>query len=296
MNKIRCVICLIVSLTILSLIPLSAQGDFGYGFRAGLSFSQLKGELEMDNAGNSLDEYSAATGFHIGISLAYKFTDLMGVRGEFIFSQRGTQYAYNGESYYILGLHENESIVLNGTRDMTQTITNAYIDIPISVYYKLGSLELSGGVGAGLSVGSTGGGRILFNGNSPTSGRALDEFRVDLNYNFRTNGAKQVDNSFSDIMVDGRTFNIPNRVGAYYWFEEKGKDQFKSLDYYLMGGLSYYLNQGLYLGGRIFYGLTDVDRNEYDVSLRSLDADGNYIFREDDNKNITFQVSIGFTF
>ena len=296
MRKIRCIICFIVSLSLLSLINVSAQSELGYGFRAGLSFSHLKGELEQDNSGNSLEEYTNATGFHIGINLAYKFTDLVGLRGEFVFSQRGTQYAYNGESYYILGLHQNESVVLRGTRDMTQTITNAYIDIPLSVYYKLGAIEVSGGIGAGLNVGSTGGGRILFNGKSPTSGRDLEQFRVDLNYNFRTNGAKEVDNSFADVMVDGRTFEIPDRVGAYYWFAEKDKNQFKAIDFYLVGGLSYYLNSGLYLGGRLFYGLTDEDRNEYDISLKDLDANGNYISREDMNRNITIQISIGFSF
>jgi hypothetical protein len=164
------------------------------------------------------------------------------------------------------------------------------------MYYKLGALEVSGGIGAGLNVGSTGGGRILFNGKSPTSGRDLEQFRVDLNYNFRTNGAKEIDNSFTDVMVDGRSFEIPNRVGAYYWFEEKDKNQFKPIDFYLVGGLSYYLNSGLYLGGRLFYGLTDEDRNEYDISLKELDANGNYIYRDDVNRNVTIQISIGFSF
>ena len=285
-----------MSLVAVGLVSVSAQGQLGYGFRAGLSFSTFSGDLEADQSGNDLESYGLATGFHIGVNVAYKFTDLVGLRGELNFSQRGTKYTYEGSSYYILGLHENESIVIRGNRNMTLNVTNAYVDIPLTLYYKFGPIELSGGIGAGLNIGSTGGGNIVFEGVSPTSGQSLDQFEIDLNYNYRTNGARQVENSLTDVRVDGRVFNIPDRVGAYYWFEEKEKDQIKGIDVFLVGGLSFYLNEGFYLGGRIFYGLSDVDRNEYDISLANVDSNGNYIYRDDINRNITFQVSLGFSF
>lgn len=274
---------------------LSAQAGFGYGFRAGLSFSKFNGPLETGPDGAELESYDFGSGFHIGVSTSYKFTDLVGLRGEFIFSQRGTKYSYNGPSYYVLGLHETETVLLKGNRDMELTVTNAYIDIPLSVYYKLGSLEISGGAGMGLNVGSSGGGRIVFNGSSSVTNLPVDEFRVDLNYNYKSNDARQVDPSFIDVRVDGQTLNVPNRLGAYYWYVEKDKNYFKTLDFYLMGGLSLYLNEGLYLGGRVIYGLTDQDRNEYDISHQTSNGT-DFILRDDENKIITLQVSIGFSF
>lgn len=296
MHKLLCSICLVFSLFVFGTVSLSGQSQFGYGFRAGLSFSTFSGELETGQSGNELESYGLATGFHIGVNVAYKFTDLIGLRGELNFSQRGTKYAYDGSSYYRLGLHESESVLIRGNRDMTLNMTNAYVDVPVTLYYKVGPVELSGGIGAGLNIGTTGGGNIMFDGVSPTSGQPLDPFEIDLNYNYRSNGARQVENSTTEVRVDGRVFNIPDRVGAYYWFEEKGKDQIRGIDVFLVGGLSFYLNEGFYLGGRIFYGLTDVDRNEYDISLANVNSNGEYIYREDFNRNITYQVSLGFSF
>lgn len=296
MHKLLSTICLIMGLITLGTVSLSGQSQFGYGFRAGLSFSTFSGDLETDQSGNELESYGLATGFHIGVNVAYKFTDLVGLRGELNFSQRGTKYTYEGDSYYILGLHEAESVLIRGNRDMTLNVTNAYVDVPITLYYKVGPIELSGGVGAGLSIGSTGGGNIVFEGVSPTSGQDLMPFEIDLNYNYRSDGARQVEASTTEVRVDGRIFNIPDRVGAYYWFEEKDKDLMKGIDVFLVGGLSFYLNEGFYLGGRVFYGLTDVDRNEYDISLANVSSNGDYNYREDTNRNITYQVSLGFSF
>ena len=81
----------------LLLLPvLSANGQFSYGFRAGLSYSKLVGDHEVDDAGNALDDYRFASGFHIGLSVNYAVTDLFGFRGELVFTQRGTQYRYDG--------------------------------------------------------------------------------------------------------------------------------------------------------------------------------------------------------
>lgn len=291
MNKV----IVLISFLIFCSMGLSAQGSLGYGFRAGLSYSKFKGDLEMDDQGNVLEEYNNANGFHIGVAFNYKFTDLVGLRTELLFSQRGTQYSYEGDSYYILGLHETQTLTIPGKRNMTLNVSNAYIDIPVVVYYKIGSLEISGGFGAGLNIGAAAGGKIDFEGVSPTSNKVIDPFRVDLNYNYKGDNARQVEPSFTNVVVDGRTFAVPNRVGSYYWFAEKNKTNFKTLDFFIVGGLSYYLNSGLYFGGKLFYGVTDVDNNDYDVSLYEINGT-NYVSREDKNKNITMQFSVGFSF
>ena len=42
--------------------------------------------------------------------------------------------------------------------------------------------------------------------------------------------------------------------------------------------------------------LTDVDRNEYDISYYKLDENNDYIQRADKNSDLTIQASIGFLF
>jgi hypothetical protein len=52
----------------------------------------------------------------------------------------------------------------------------------------------------------------------------------------------------------------------------------------------------VYLGGRVIYGLSDVDDDQYDIAYQSLDSSNNFIYRTDDNRNLTIQASIGFLF
>ncbi|MCB0615727.1 MAG: PorT family protein, partial [Phaeodactylibacter sp.] len=61
-------------------------------------------------------------------------------------------------------------------------------------------------------------------------------------------------------------------------------------------GLAFYLNQGLYVGLRVNYGLSDLTRTERDVSRKELDDSNNFIFREDKDRNLTLQASVGFSF
>ena len=70
MRKILCSICLALSLFVLGSGSLFGQSQFGYGFRAGLSFSTFSGDLETDQSGNELESYGLATGFHIGVNVA----------------------------------------------------------------------------------------------------------------------------------------------------------------------------------------------------------------------------------
>jgi hypothetical protein len=98
------------------------------------------------------------------------------------------------------------------------------------------------------------------------------------------------------VKIDGVTLLTPSVIGAYYDFEEKPVNQYKAFDIGLVGGLSFYLNEGLYLGGRLTYGLTDADDNRYDISLYKLGSGNSYIFRSDKNQHLTIQASIGFLF
>lgn len=273
-----------------------AQNDhIGFGFRAGASISKLDGPSEIGPNGESLEQYSNARGFHIGAAFSYKFTDLVGMRAEFIFSQRGTIYDYNGPSYYVLGRGNTYTTTIKGTRKQTLNVSNSFLDIPISVYYKFGKFEISGGVNTGILIASTAGGSTNFKGTS-TLGTPIP-FEVGLNHNYKSDKAGEASAETIDVSIDGSfPYAVPKTVMAYYEFEKKDKNWYNTFDFGLVAGASFYINEGLYLGARYVHGISDVDQNTYDVSLQSLNPDGSFIQRADVNKSRSWQFSVGFSF
>ena len=266
--------------------------SIGYGFRAGLSLARLDGPSETGPNGETLETNKMASGFHIGVQINYKFGDLMGLRSELLFSQRGTDYLYDGPSYYVLGRNTLKEITLLGTRKQSINVSNAYLDVPLSLYYRIKGFELSGGVNIGILISSAAGGSIDFEGSSPVTA----PFKINLNYNYKGDDAGEASTTTQDVNVQGQNYMVPSFIGAYYEFPEKNKDLYKTLDFGLTAGLSYFLNEGLYLGVHYVHGLGDVDRNDYDVSLRQLNTDGTFIKRADENKSRSWQFSVGFSF
>ena len=285
---------LVFFLVISSLLPAMAQyEEVGLGFKAGLNYSKFDGPSEVGPNGEALESFRTVNGFHIGAIVNIKFTDLVGLRTEFTYSQRGTEYEYNGPSYYTLGKYTLRSVTLNGTRKQTMKVTNAYVDIPLMAYYKIGYFEIFGGVNSSLLVGSTGGGNIEFNGVSPIGNPV--PFNVTLNHNYKTDEAKGASPEIEEVSVDGQDYEVPSFTGAYYDFEKRDKNFYKTLDFGLIAGLSYYFNDNLFISGRYIHGLTDVDRNDYDVSLQSL-QNGSLVARADKNTSRSIQFSVGFSF
>lgn len=273
---------------ILFTFNLHAQSEIGYGFRAGMSFSKIDGPSELGPNGEELEKNKMAAGFHIGMALNYKFTDLMGLRGEFLYSQRGTDYTYDGPSYYML--RGTTPLTIFGSRRQTINVSNAFIDIPVMLYYKIGYFELSAGLNTGLLISSTAVGNIEFD---PLNNVA--PFEVNLSHNYKSDDAGYASTEFNTVSVDGKPYMIPEFAGAYYDFSTKDKDLYNSLDFGLTFGLAYFLNDGLYLSAKYIHGLGDVDRNYYDHSLQNLE-NGSVIQRADVNKSKSWQFSIGFSF
>ncbi len=273
----------------------SQNDNFGFGFRAGASFSRLDGPSELGPNGEELEEYSMARGFHLGAAVSYRFTDQVGMKAEFVFSQRGTLYDYNGPSYYVLGRRNVLNTTIQGTRDQTLNVSNAFIDIPVLVYYKFGSFEILGGFNTGILVASTGGGSTDFNGISQL-GSTVAPFEVGLNHNYKKDEAKGASTELINVVVDGRTFTVPEVLMAYFEFDTKNKNLYNTIDLGLIAGAAYYINEGLYLSARYVHGLNDVDQNEYDVSLQYLNPDGSFVQRADKNTSRSWQISIGFSF
>lgn len=286
----------VVAFLVISGSAYAQNEKLGYGFRAGASISKFNGPSETGPDGESLESWSNAKGFHIGAAISYKFTDLFGARAEFVFSQRGTIYDYKGPSYYELGRYTVNHTTIGGTRNQTLNVSNAYIDIPLMVYYKIGMFELSGGLNSAFLIASTAGGSTDFEGKS-SLGNPVTPFEVGLNHNYKKDKAKGASEETFEVTVDGSfPYTVPVTVNAYYEFPVKDKNLYKTLDFGIVGCASIFLNEGLFFSARYVHGLGDVDENLYDVSLKTLNPDGSFVQRADKNTSRSWQFSVGFSF
>ncbi len=118
---------------------------------------------------------------------------------------------------------------------------------------------------------------------------------MDVNYFSDNPRGYTVGNPPQTISFKGQNVPVPQTAGAYFEFTEDRGNLYNIIDAGLVGGLSVFFNKGLYVTGRVNYGLTDVTKSKADVSLRQLD-NGEFITRDDDDRNFTIQASIGFSF
>ncbi|HQU58238.1 MAG: PorT family protein [Phaeodactylibacter sp.] len=286
---------LLLALALVAFLPLSAQ-EFSAGFRAGLNFATIKGPLEMDDSGNDLEEYTLKSGFHVGGMANLKFNDAFTLRGELLYSQKGTESKYLGQSYWIFYTADDIPVYATGDRNTTLSITNSYIDIPITAVGRLGRLELSGGFNLGILVSSRGAGELTFSGTS-AGGAPVDPFTIALEFNYFDDTFQRTDLNDVEIReIDGKDVLIPKTLTSYNQIVEGNDKLFNTLDFGLIGGLAFYLNQGLFLGLRVNYGLSDLTKTNRDISRKALDSSKNFISREDDDRNLTLQASVGFSF
>jgi opacity protein-like surface antigen len=268
-------------------IAFAAAQDLSYGFRAGLSFANLDGPKETD------ETFDLNTGFHIGFGFGVSFTDIWGARAELVYSQKGAKYEYDGASYLMLVSKTNRELTYTGNRKTSLTINNSYIDIPVTVFARpVEWLEISAGAYAGFLAASGATGDLKF--DSPN----LDPIALELDYNYYADEAREGDTE-SPIAINAKNsseeFLLANPAGAYYFLSEKKANLFKTIDFGLLGGLNFYLNRGLYLGGRVQYGLADVTNTDADFSAAQLD-NGKLVAREDKDSYLIYQASIGFNF
>lgn len=279
------------ALLLLALASTGIAQDFSGGFKAGLNFNNIDGPAEM-SAGQELETFSTTTGFHIGATFALAFTDLFGVKADLMYSQKGTEINYDGPSYLRLYTTSGEASTLIGNRRSQLDITNSYIDIPLMAYIKLGRrIELEGGVSAGFLVSSLGNGGVTY---SDLNG--FDDITMRLEYNFLSDEARAagiVDLAETPFLPAGVL--SPAAIGAYY-NQDSEENLFSRLDVGLVGGLLIFVNDGLYIAGRINYGLSDVSRIEGDRAISELDDRTEPVSRDDQDRNISLQTSVGFRF
>lgn len=273
---------------------LSAQ-EFHGGFRAGLNFVSFDGPREMGMGGQNYETFNTTTGFHVGATFALAFTDLIGVKADLMYSQKGGEILFEGPSYFYLYANrdDQQGDIIFGDVNSEYGIVNSYIDIPLVAYYRLGSLEIEGGVTAGFLVSSrvTGGSTY----NTPTFGVENDIiFSIDGNYLSDPSGGAGVISADGTMLSTGAT--APGVISAFY---NSNKDDalYRRLDFGLVAGVSYFLNSGLYLGVRYQYGLTDVTKGENDLRLTDEDGlEGREFNTDDEDFSRSIQASVGFRF
>ena len=282
-------------LALLSFSTAVSAQDFSFGFKTGLNFSNIKGDLEKTaDAKESLDQN---IGFHFGATFAWEITDIMGLRGEFMYSQKGTKRSFDGASYYKFFTPTNDIIITKGVRKEDLNVSNSYLELPILGYFKPHSrIEIYGGMSFGLLVNSSAFGNIKF---SEIEGAPLNttlDHELDFKYLSDKPREATYANPAKTVNIQGDNVPYPQTAGAYFEFVESRGKLYKAFDLGVVGGVSIYLSKSLYVSGRINYGLTDITNTKADVSLSSLDKDNNFISRNDDDRNISIQTSIGFSF
>jgi hypothetical protein len=274
----------------------SINAQIRYGFKTGLNFAKLTGPSELDAAGVSLESWKNVVGFHIGISFSNKFTDHLGIRGEVLYSKRGGEYRFEGPSYRIFNYSGGSSFA-TGKSKYSVNINNSYIDIPVMAFARTGALEFSAGGYIGFMVQSTGEGALLFSDGVTESNLPIADTEFFFNFNDRKDDpGAGIGDETQIVRVDNRNLELPKTFGAYYDYPEDKGNLFKSLDYGLVAGVSYYLSSSLYAGVRLQYGLADVTNNNADLQKASTGPNKALVFRNDKDKNFMIQASVGFSF
>lgn len=258
------------------------------GLRIGINRAALSGNVQENGA------FKSQSGFHVGPTFAYAFSDLMGLRGEFVFSQKGTTFTYNGPSYFTVRKNA-EFIPTSGTRKMTMAVNNNYIDIPLMFYTLLFErLDVSVGGYGSLLVGSNVKGDMEYSGKRDNSSAAVGPLKFLLQGNYYKDKAGTTSSAETQtIRLEGDQVTLPSRLGAYYEYKTKpGGTKYNFLDYGFTAAAHFRLSGGLYAGVRYQHGLTDISNNNYDISYKSLSSTKEFILIPEKFSNRTLQFSI----
>lgn len=186
-----------------------------------------------------------------------------------------------------------------GNREQSLNLTTSYIDIPLMGYFKpFERFEVFAGVNFGFLVGANVFGEMEYSNGLTMNGTSFDDFRFEIDGNYVSDdpGEATFSNPPKTITIGSNTtVEIPSSTGVYYEFSEDRKNLYKTIDMGVVGGASVYLSGSLFVSVRVNYGLTDITKENADVSLVSK-PNGEFITRDDDDRNFSIQASVGFSF
>jgi hypothetical protein len=289
---------LLLSTLLLLLFVSPAFSQLRYGFKTGLNFARMDGPSEVDAAGASLENWTNVTGFHIGAAFSYAFTDNFGARAELLYSKKGGKYTYEGAGYRFFAKPNSTVVRTNGNNRYLLNVSNSYLDLPLYGYAKFGDFEVQAGAYAALLIQTGAEGSLRYTGAKTVPlGNAVADAEFNLDYNYRKDapgegiGAQTV-----RVLIDNQNVDVPKTLGAYYDFPEDRGSLYNSIDFGLIGGVSYYLSRSLYINARLQYGLSDLTRTEADLNRNKTGDNNALILNADKDKNFTIQASVGFSF
>lgn len=284
-----------------------AQG-YNIGIRAGISQSKFLGPSEV----NANESFGLAGGFHFGINFQWNFNSVIGLRSEILYNQNGSSYSFeSNDAYYlyrplITGLRavdlsspRDEWALLRDETKIELNHSFAYLELPQTVHLRISQkFELFAGAYIGFLLNPLATGTLSFGEGDLFEKPHIFVQGLDFDYNSDLPAGI---NNFSNsrlLIVNEQDVDIPGTIGAYYFFEneEQYEQKFRSIDYGLIGGFSYYLNRGFYTSLRVQYGLNDLTRQEGDVSYQELNPDRTYVFNDDDDRSFGIHLSLGFKF
>ena len=279
---------IVIGFILLNCLETKAQG-LTFGIRAGLNYSKFLGEKTPE------ESFGLNNGFHFGINVGYKISDVAYVRSEILYNQQGSTYNYSGQGFYFFNIPTNNRFVIRDSTNLKLDISNAYVSFPLTVHLSVvDKWEFHAGAYINFLVSPVGAGTWRFGSREQIN--YLFEQGLNYSYNNDLPGEQSRFANSILLIVDGQDANVPSLVGAYYLQTEDRGDLINKLDYGLTGGVSYFLNRGLYLGLKGWYGFRDVTNNNVDYSLRELNADNTFIYSDDFDRNFSLDVSIGFKF
>jgi hypothetical protein len=279
------------------------QNPWGFGFKVGLNTSGVFGESEQDADGNALETFQTIGGFQVGGLVQFKINKLLAIRNEFglqtelLFSQKGADYKYEGPSYQAFTSPIGANLPSTGQRLILINATNSYISIPLMAYAHIKNFNFGLGGYMDILVGSSATGETVYSGDLDNGTGIVEEHLVNYTFNYlRDEAGEQVGTTNLSVLVGSDNVSIPNTEGAYYHWSTKDGNYYNNLDFGLVGNLGWRFNNGLRFDFRVNYGLTDVTNNFYDFSRQAPDANGNLVPRMDDDRSISYQVTLGFGF
>lgn len=279
-------------------IQLDAQG-YNIGIRAGLGQSKFSAPVEPG------ETFGLSGGFHFGLSFQWNFNDLIGLRSEVLYNQMGSSYNFNAPDGFYVFVPEDRltNVIIRDTSSITLDHSNAYIQLPQTIHFRISDkLELFAGGYISFLISPVATGNILFGG---PGAKQEHSSRQGLNFEYFSDDAETKfgnffgTNSGTPILIraDGRDVTLRGVENSYDFMAFNIDDsRFLSIDYGLITGMSYYLNRGLYLMGRVEYGVRDITRNTADYSFVRVNDNETPIFNNDNDKNLGFYLSIGFKF
>ncbi len=275
--------------SILILFALQYNFAQSIGVRAGLNYSTFSGPLEKN------EKYGLANGIHFGISYGYKFTNTFMLRAELLYNQMGSKLKFDGDNSYYLIYTPKKTVFETGKRILDLEISNSYISLPITAAYQLTKkIEIYGGLSPSFLINPTARGLVRFTSKeNPTE----IIFKQALDYRYYNDLPKEAaTNNELRIIVDGEIVSLPKSVKAYYQTDALYGSAFKWFNLSAVGGLNYFINKGFYIGARYEYGLFDVTNNKMDHSITELNDDYTFKKRNDNDKQLSYQISLGFKF